>query len=321
MLLAILTTLAGLLLLVWGGDVLLKGAVGLAKYLQLTPAVIGLTVVAAGTSVPELAVSGVAAWHGKPDITVGNVVGSNIFNIAFILGCVSIYRRLTLAGNTIKLEFPVLLLVTFLFIVLSMDGSINRLEGSLFVFIYIAFTAFLIRVVRRELTKTEESQYESEIAELQEADGGSIGRSILLTLAGITILGFAADLTVSGAVEVGRLVGMSESLIGLTIVAAGTGLPELVTSFVSCYRGRNDVAIANVIGSNLFNILGIIGLTSIVHPIPVHAGIIQEDNWWLLGVTIILFPIMRKGFDITKREGLVLLAVYIIYIGQLIVRG
>lgn len=322
MTLSVLLIVLGLALLVGGGECLLRGAVGLATLARLTPAVIGLTVVAAGTSVPELAVSAVAAIQGKVDITVGNVVGSNIFNIAFILGLTALIRPMVIHGNTIRLEYPVLAVVTLLCLAICDHGAIHRMDAVLFLVIYVLFIAYMVSLVRQQLSAGETKQLEAEVKSLgaKPSRPPSLLLSVVLVVAGILLLTGGAHSTVTGAVEVGRFFGLSERVIGLTIVAAGTSLPEVVTSLVSSIRGRDDVAIGNVIGSNLFNILGILGINGLIAPLPVSAGIANGDNWWMLGVTALLFPLMFTGMKINRREGLGLLSVYVIYIAQLLYR-
>jgi cation:H+ antiporter len=322
MLLSIGLVLLGLVLLVAGGEVLLRGAVGLATLLRMTPAVIGLTVVAAGTSVPELAVSAIAAWRGSPDISVGNVVGSNIFNIAFILGLAALVRPLAITGNTSKLEYPVMALVTLMFLAVAQDGTINRLDAALFLATYVGFTAYLVSLVRQQMNEQEAGEFRSEVQELAVADSQRprAWLCLLLTTAGIALLGAGAQATVAGAVDLARILGWSERVIGLTIVAGGTGLPEVVTSLVSSIRGRDDVAIGNVIGSNLFNILGILGISALVAPLPIEPRIIASDCWWMLGVTLLLFPLMFTQRRITRWEGALLLGVYGVYLSLLLAR-
>lgn len=322
MTLSILLIVLGLGLLVGGGECLLRGAVGLATLARLTPAVIGLTVVAAGTSVPELAVSAVASFQGKMDIAVGNVVGSNIFNIAFILGLTALIRPLVITGNTIRLEYPVLAVVTLLCVAVCDHGAIHRIDAVLFLVIYILFIAYMVRLVRQQLSASETKQLEAEASSLgaKPARPPRMLTSVMFVVGGVLLLTGGAHLTVTGAVEVGRLVGLSERVIGLTIVAAGTGLPEVVTSLVSSIRGRDDVAIGNVIGSNLFNILGILGINGLIAPLSISPGIANGDNWWMLGVTALLFPLMLTGLKINRREGLGLMAVYFIYVAQLLYR-
>jgi cation:H+ antiporter len=312
----------GLVLLVLGGEVLLRGAVGVATLLRLTPAVIGLTVVAAGTSVPELAVSVLAAGRGSTDIAVGNVVGSNIFNIAFILGLCALIRPLVIGGNTIRLEYPVLALVTLLCVAVCDKAHLNRLDATLFLAIYVGFTAYLVTLVRQQMNETEVQEFRKEVKELAETPGRPPGSWVYLIfiMAGVALLGVGAHATVTGAVDLARLLGLSERVIGLTIVAAGTGLPEVVTSLVSSIRGRDDVAIGNVIGSNLFNILGILGLNALVAPLSIAPEILASDNWWMLGITVLLFPMMFTGLRINRWEGAVLLAAYGSYLAVLLAR-
>lgn len=322
MLLAVGLIALGLILLVLGGEALLRGAVGLATLARLTPAVIGLTVVAAGTSVPELAVSGVAAGQGKTDITVGNVVGSNIFNVAFILGVAALVRPLAISGNTIKLEYPVLALVTLMGVAVCDDGAVSRVDGALCVAVYLGFTAYLVSLVRRQMNEKEIRDLSAEVKEIAPTAGRRPRASVCFALlsAGVALLAGGAHATVTGAVEVATALGLSERVIGLTIVSAGTGLPELVTSVVTGVRGRDDVAIGNVIGSNLFNVLGILGLTALVSPLPVDPMMTASDNWWMLGVTLLLFPLMYTGLRIARWEGGLLLAAYVVYLAALLAR-
>jgi cation:H+ antiporter len=278
--------------------------------------------VAAGTSVPELAVSAVAAVDDKVDIAVGNVVGSNIFNITFILGLAAMIAPLSISGNTVRLEYPVLVIVTLMCVAVSSHGMINRLDAVLFLVVYVGFTIYLVSLVRKQVTATEAKQL---AAETQELAGVAtrpprLWMSLVLAAGGIALLAGGAHLTVHGAVEIGRQLGMSERLIGLTIVAVGTGLPEVVTSVVSSIRGRDDIAIGNIIGSNLFNILGILGLNALIKPIPVSPEIANSDNWWMLGVTILLFPLMYTGLRINRWEGGLLLVVYVVYMSVLLGR-
>jgi len=312
----------GLVLLVAGGEVLLRGAVALATLLRMTPAVIGLTVVAAGTSVPELAVSAIAASQGSTDISVGNVVGSNIFNITFILGLAALIRPLAISGNTIKLEYPVMALVTLMCVAVCEDGLISRLDAVLFLAVYVGFTAYLVSLVRQQMNEQEIQEFRSEVQELSVADDRRPRAwvSLLFVAGGVALLGVGAHATVLGAVDLARILGLSERVIGLTIVAGGTGLPEVVTSLVSSYRGRDDVAIGNVIGSNLFNILGILGLSALALPLPIAPEIIASDCWWMLGSSLLLFPLMFTGLRINRWEGALLLGVYGVYLTLLLTR-
>ena len=310
---------AGLALLVVGGDILLRGAVGLATVFRLTPAIIGLTVVAAGTSVPELAVSGLAAWQSKPDIAVANVVGSNIFNIAFIIGICALVRPVMIAGNMIRLEYPVLALTTFLCVVLVQDGQINRLDGLLFLASYVGFTVYMVGLVRQQVTKSETADLTAGVKELSsEGQNPRLWVCSALVMAGVALLAGGAHATVLGAIEAARMLGWSERVIGLTIVSAGTSLPEVFASLISVARGRDDVAIGNVIGSNLFNILFILGLCGVIYPLPVSDALIASDAWWMLGVTLLLYPIMFTRYLVNRWEGVLLLVVYGVYLTMLL---
>ena len=313
---------AGLALLGLGGEVLLRGAVSLATRLRLTPAVIGLTVVAAGTSVPELAVSAIAAYQGRTDIAFGNVVGSNVANIGFILGLCALVRPLAIGGNSIRLEYPVLALVTLMTVALAQDGQINRLDAVLLLAVYLCFTAYMVTLVRQRMNAVEEREFGAEVQDFDAAPAER-GLPVLLGLlaVGVLLLAGGARITVDGAVALALRFGLSERIIGLTIIAIGTSLPEVVTSLVSVARGRDDVAIGNIIGSNLFNLLGILGVSAMVTPISAHPGIIASDNWWMLGLTLALFPIMASGHRITRLEGGTLLSLYAVYLVQLLSGG
>lgn len=307
--------LGGLVLLVAGGEALLRGAVGLATLLRVTPAVIGLTVVAAGTSFPELAVSATAAYRGSPDMAVGNVVGSNIFNVTVILGLSAVIRVLTISGVTIKLEYPVLLIVTGLAVPACRDGQVDALEGIVFLAVYVGFMGFSV-VLARRVNPTEAAEFRSEVEELDPSAAHKPRKAVSLTLlaAGVVLLIGGAQATVYGAADLALRLGMTERVVGLTIVAAGTGLPEVVASVVSAARGRGDVAIGNVIGSNLFNLLAVLGGTALFAPVPVAPETAARDLWWMLGVTVLMFPIMASGLQVRRWEGAVLLAAYGAYL-------
>lgn len=304
----------GLALLAGGGEVLLRGAVALAQRLRLTPAIIGLTVVAAGTSVPELAVSMISGIQGKADIAVGNVIGSNIMNVTMILGLAALLTPLIVTGNMIKLEYPVMVLVSYLFLILSDDGLINRLDGSFLIVTYVCFMVYLVGIVREKMREGESALMKEEVSELSSAVSPGMGMVIILIVAGVGLLGVGAELTVRGAVEIGRYFGMTERVIGLTIVACGTSLPEVVTSLVAGARGRGDVAIANIIGSNLFNILAILGLSAIVTPLVVSPQSRTTDAYWMIGTALVLFPLMKSHMRINRLEGGILLAIFTSYL-------
>lgn len=305
----------GLVLLAAGGEVLLRGAVGLADRLRLSPAVIGLTVVAAGTSVPELAVSVLASVEGRTDIAVGNVVGSNVFNVLFIVGLCALLRPLAIGGNTIRLEYPVMAIVTLMCLALIQDGSLNRLDASLLLVVYVCFTAYMVTLVRGQMNSVETQEFGA----AAETFSASPGRRRLPTLValvagGIGLLAAGAQATVTGAVALAAWFGLSERVIGLTVVSVGTSLPEVMTSVVSSMRGRDDVALGNVIGSNIFNLLGILGVSAAIAPLSVHPTIVASDSWWMLGSAVALFPIMVTGLRVNRVEGAVMLSAYAAYV-------
>lgn len=318
-----LALLVGLVLLVFGGDVLVRGATGLARAARVSDAVIGLTVVAAGTSMPEMVVSLTSALEGAPDVAVGNVVGSNIYNIAFILGLSAMIRPLSVQWNTIRLEWPVMFLAAVALTLLTRDGMLDRAEGAFFALAMVAFTAWMVWMARRDTERKERAQLEEAAAEAASAPpalqgGRSTLASIGLTLLGLLLLVAGARAFVWGAVELARVVGLSERVIGLTIVAIGTSLPELFTSLVAAWRGNSDIAIGNIVGSNIFNVLGILGLCAIIVPLPVHPGIIASDNLWMVGISLALLPVMLPKRTLGRVGAVVLLGLCVVYTALLL---
>lgn len=309
-----LFVLLGLALLVAGGEALVRGAGGIALMARITPAVVGLTIVAAGTSMPELVVSVQSALRGSPDLALGNVVGSNIFNIAAILGLTALVQPLRIQGNTVRLEWPVMMLAAFQLHLLARDGVVDRLEGAFFLTALIAFVAYSVRLAKKSVTKREEQ-------DLSEVATASFGRegppamvlNILAVVLGAGLLAGGSTALVHGAVGIAANLGISEAVIGLTIVAAGTSTPELVTSLMAARRGQDDIAVANVVGSNVFNVLGICGTTALIHPLAVAPQIIERDSPWMLGASILLFPLMRTGMRISRWEGALLLGGFLAY--------
>jgi cation:H+ antiporter len=315
---SILLILVGFLLLAGGGELLVRGASSLGLLARLTPAVVGLTVVAMGTSMPELVVSVNAALRGSPALAVGNVVGSNIFNVAAILGIAALIAPLRIQGNSLRLEWPVMFLAAFQLHLLARDGLVDRLEGGFLFVALITFVAYVVYVARRSAAVPVGEEY----AETMSVLGGEGVRawtlSSLAVLAGMGLLMAGASFLVEGAVDLARAAGVSETVIGLTVVAAGTSLPELAASAVASWRGRDDMAVANVIGSSIFNVLGILGVTALIHPLPVPPEIIARDNWWMLGLSLLLWPLMRRGMRVTRLEGGILLSVFFVYLGVLL---
>lgn len=310
MLIPSLMVIAGILLLLFGGDSLVKGAVAIAHHLRISPTVVGLTVVAAGTSAPELVVSLSAAFQGTPDLAMGNVVGSNIYNIALILGITAMLQPLHIQGNTVKLEWPILFLSACLAHLLGRDGEIDRMEGSFFVIGLLTFIAWTVHLARYQSTDAT-VEAASEVA--ADGEGVSLGMAWVYAIAGGVMLTLGARVMVGGAITIAQLVGVSERIIGLTIVALGTSLPELVASTVAAMKNEADIAVANVIGSNLFNTLGILGVTATVLPVPVNPKTLSIDNPWMVGLTLLMLPLMLRQKRLGRLEGALLLSLMLCY--------
>ena len=317
--------LGGLVLLVGGGEALVRAATTIAEIAGVSPAVIGLTVVAIGTSLPELVVSLLAALRGEPDLAVANVVGSNIFNIAATLGLTAMIIPLPVHGSAVRREWPVMFAASLVCLVVASGGTIDRVEGGVLLIAMVLFIAYTVRIARRDVGAAEARQFAAQ-TEARDIDrpGTPVGRpaSIAVTLA-VTALGIVGliaggRLLVDGAVTLARIAGLSERVIGLTIVAGGTGAPELATSLVAAFRKRTDVAIANMIGSNIFNILGILGVTAVIAPMHVAPALARSDMWWMIGTSLLLLPLMRSGARLSRGEGALLFGVYLAYLITLI---
>lgn len=319
---AALLLLVGIAVLAAGADLLVRGAVTIARAARISTAVIGLTVVAMGTSLPELTVSLSAALRGSADISLGSVVGSNIFNICVVVGLSALILPMRVHGSAVRTEWPFMLLASFLLLLLARDGRIDQLEGLFFVVGLALFTAYIVRVSPTEV-RGEEAADLRETVERKAPPVGwrSIGGAAVLVASGSLLLIGGGELLVRGAVELARASGMTERVIGLTVVAAGTGAPELATSLMAARRGQSEIALANVIGSNILNVLGILGVTAIVTPLAVAPAMISSDLWWMLGVSFALFPVMRSRLVVTRIEGGLLLVTYLVYTALLVRAG
>ena len=306
----------GLALLTVGGELLVRGATAIARLAGLTPAVIGLTVVAMGTSLPELVVSVIAAIGGQPDLAVGNVVGSNIFNITATLGLTAVVFPLAVRESVVKLEWPFMFAVSGACMFLARDGVLDPIEGAMLLAALTLFVAFNVQQSRVEVAAGRATASDEAVAAEREAiaQGPGVGVAIALVLLGMVLLIVGGRFLVDGSVTVARLAGMSERVIGLTIVAAGTGAPELATSLVAAYRRHTEVAVANMIGSNVFNVCGILGVTAVVSPTRVSPDILHSDFWWMLGTSALLLPFLLTGRRLVRWEGAVLLAAYGAYL-------
>jgi cation:H+ antiporter len=302
----------GLILLFVGAEGLIRGSSNLAIKMGITPLVVGLTVVAFGTSTPELVVSLKAALIGNSSISLGNVVGSNIANIALILGVAALIRPLDVHAKVIMREIPIMIGISVLLLLLLMDGELGFFDGLVFVFGLITYLIVNVMMARKE----KNTEVDSEFTEGLKSKLG-IPISIILMIGGLGLLIFGANLFVQSAVAIAKMFNVSDAIIGLTIVAVGTSLPELITSIVAAYKKEADIAIGNVVGSNVFNILGILGITALIIPVS-SVGISYIDLGVMLFTAIILFPLSRTGFSISRFEGAILLIGYFGYVYYLL---
>jgi len=302
----------GLVLLYFGADWLVKGAITLALHLGLSPLIVGLTVVALGTSIPEALVSVQAAIGHQGGIAIGNVVGSNILNIALILGLSALINPLKVDSHIVKADVPLLAGATFMLVVLLEDFHISRMEGAFLLLCIVGYVVGNIMTVKK--TAPEDNKIDG--LEVQEDSGKTFWRDIALLIVGIITLGFGANFLVTGAVDLARIWGLSEALIGLTIVSIGTGTPELATALMAAYRKSADLAIGNAVGSNLFNIMFVLGIAGLVAPLDA-TGINPSDLYVMLAVTLLLLPTVWTGRVLDRKEGFMFLAIYVGYIYHL----
>lgn len=294
-----------------GAGWLVKGSTEIAHKANVSNLVIGLTIVAFGTSAPELVVSINASLTGQGDIAIGNIVGSNIFNIAVILGISAVIHPLQAKRQLTRIDIPLLILSTIVLTVLFWNGTLNRLEGCIFLIGIILYTVFCLYYSRKHEEKVEKS-----IGELEKQPEPWY-KDVLYLAGGLAILVFASHLLVDNAVSIAQELGVSEAVIGLTIVAAGTSLPELATSLVAALKKNPDIALGNIVGSNLFNILAIAGTSSIINPI-VAKNVNYIDLLVMLGLTLLLLPLAKSGQKISRAEGWVLIIVYLCYLAWLL---
>lgn len=309
-----LLVIGGLLLLVAGGEGLVRGASGIALLARVTPAVVGLTIVAAGTSMPELVVSVQAAMGGNPGLSMGNVVGSNCFNIGMIIGLTALILPLRIQGNTVRLEWPVMMLAAFQLHLLARDSTVDRLEGGFLLVALVVFFAYATWLGRKNATAEEQHEFEGvATASLGRTGAPAMAFNVLAVVIGGGLLAGGSTLLVKGAVGLASGMGVSDAIIGLTIVAAGTSTPELVTSLVAARRGNDVIAVTNIVGSNIFNVLGIVGTSALILPLSVPAELLARDHWVMLGFSVLLFPLMYTGMRVRRAEGAVLLAAYVAY--------
>lgn len=311
----------GLIVLVGGGESLLRGASRLAAALRISPLVIGLTVVAFGTSAPEMAVSILAALNGNADLTLGNVVGSNIFNVLFILGVSALIVPLTVSSQLIRRDVLVMIMVSIFVLVLGWDGSIQRLEGLLLLVGIVAYTWRCIRQGRRE-SREVKTEFAQQWPPSQPSCRGLVVHLVLITV-GLALLGLGSRLLVDGSIELAESLGVGELVIGLTIIAAGTSLPELVTSLIAAIRCERDIAVGNVVGSNIFNILCVLGVSGMIGSggVAVSPSALAFDIPVMIVVAIACLPIFFSGHLISRWEGGLFLFYYVAYTIHLVLQS
>jgi cation:H+ antiporter len=327
--------LCGAALLVFGAELLVRGASRIAVAAGISPLIIGLTVVAFGTSAPELAVSLGATFAGEPDIAVGNVVGSNIFNVLFILGVSALIVPLAVQQQVVRFELPIMLAVSVLLLLAALDGTLGRVEGAL---LFGGLIGYLVYLARQggvagvppesgasppaDLTRATHATGDRKAAadpakgDVRSPSGlRALLESTLLALFGLVLLVAGSRFFVNGAVALATLLGVSQAVIGLTIIAAGTSLPELATSVLAGIRGERDIAVGNVVGSNIFNILGILGLCGLLAPeaVRVDVTMLRFDIPVMVAVAVITLPILFTGYRITRLEGMLFLGYYAAY--------
>jgi len=332
MILPIVSLVAGIAVLVWSADKFVDGAVGVAKFCGMSTLLIGMVIVGFGTSAPEMVVSALSALQGNPELALGNAYGSNIANIALILGFTALITPLVVKRDVLKKDLPVLIGVTVLAIILVADGSVSRMNGIAFLAVFFAVMGYNIFSEIRSSKKEKAAVADStgngaESAEVQDgtAEKSSLGKSIFWLLLGIVLLVVSSKMLVWGAVEIARSLGMSDLLIGLTIVAIGTSLPELASSIAAARKGEDDLAVGNIIGSNLFNTLMVVGIAATIAPMEsVESAMLTRDMplMAVLTLSLLVLGFRRKGDGrINRIAGGVLLAVYIGYMGLLIAQA
>lgn len=314
----ITSIIAGLVALVFGGEILVRGASLLALSLRISPLVIGLTVVAFGTSAPELGVSLQATMNGVADVAVGNVVGSNICNVLLILGISALVAPLVVSSQLIRWDVPLMIAASVVLWAFCWDLRISQAEGSMLFLSLVLYVFFAVRKSRDESSATVE-EFAEELPSPTRWSNSRLAQ-LGLIVGGLVALGFGSNWLVSGAVTIAKMWHISELVIGLTIVAVGTSLPEIVTSVIASIRGQRDIAVGNVVGSNLFNILCVLGLTGVISPagIPISIEAMQFDIPVMVAVAAICLPIFFTGSIISRGEGAALLFYYFAYTGLLI---
>lgn len=318
--LTLLLFLLGLVALVVGAEWLVRGSSRLAAAVGVSPLIIGLTVVAFGTSSPELAVSVQASWSGQADLALGNVVGSNVFNVLFILGISAVITPLAVARQLLRLDVPVMIVVSVLALVSGLDGAIDRVDGISFVAGLLVYVVWLIRTSRRDGAAEKAIRPPGDGAD---AAASRVLFNVALIVAGLAALVLGSRWLVQGAVAIATALGVSELVIGLTVVAAGTSLPEVAASIAAAVRGERDIAVGNVVGSNIFNILAVLGLSSLANPsgVRVPTEAIEFDIPVMIAAAVACLPVFYTGGTISRWEGIVFLGYYVAYTAYLMLNA
>jgi len=312
MLMTTILLIAGLLILIIGADLLVRGSATAALRLGMNPVIIGLTIVAFGTSMPELLVSVRAALLGTGDLAVGNVIGSNICNIGLIIGLSALINPLTVSTQTIRIHLPLLIVFSGILTLMLLDATISRGEGGLLLILFFGFCGFILHLSKQESGREVADEMREPLHVLQR----TAWLTLLFIPAGITLLYFGAGLFVKNSIALAEALKISQRAVGLTIVALGTSLPELATSIVAVLKKQNDIAVGNIIGSNIFNILSILGTSTLIRPIHI-SDISFFDLAAMMVLSVLALPLMRTGFVLKRWEGLLLLLLYGLYIGLL----
>ena len=309
----------GFFFLIKGADLFVDGAASIARKFNIPSMVIGLTIVAMGTSAPEAAVSITSSLAGQNDMSVANVVGSNFFNILMVLGVSAIIAKLPVQKNTIKKDTPFLLIVSVLLLIFAFDKNISRIEGIIFLVIFVYFLYTTVKSAKNTKESTSLSDNEIAVSDNAIPTDTPMFKTIILSLIGIAGIIFGGDMVVDSATSIATMFGMSANLVGLTIVAVGTSLPEFVTSIVAIKKGETEIAIGNVIGSNVFNILLVLGLATAIFPIAISTFALI-DIIFMVAITILLYLFMKKDNCLVKKHGFIFIILYIAYMTYTIIR-
>jgi len=315
----ILYFIAGLIILILGADLLVRGASRIAAAAGIPPLVIGLTIVAIGTASPEIAVSLRAASLGQGSLTLGNVLGSNIFNILFVLGVTALVSPIIIAEQLIRFDAPIMVGVSLLALGLSLDGKLGAIDGLLLLLGFLTYTVFALRQSRRESAKVHK-EYAREFADTEKHSLWNTAKNILFMLIGLGLLVLGARWLVESATTMAKAAGISELVIGLTIVAVGTSLPEVATSIIAALKGESDIAVGNAIGSNIFNLLGVLGLAGTISPggIAVMPRVLTFDFLVMVFVALVCMPVFYVDDNVSRGEGMLFLSYYVLYTSYLI---